>query len=195
MARLLKEKGCFSGSSLVVRMPLHFCNTFSKIYELNGWKVTRCRAIHLSHSGLRMWQKLARFYWYAAELLALCYCLCWFQLVGWPKPIWHKLTIIWSSYCYNVKRLWVRVHVHFFIWMFNLGIPYGAKVGLKLRLCLGFGVSFFASGFGQRHFVIGVLSRDPFGLVTPTQSIRSNDHTFSMVLLYQLTSFILSCFL
>ena len=45
------------------------------------------RANHLRHSGRRTLQKLAGFYCYVIELLALCYCLCWFWLVGWPKPI------------------------------------------------------------------------------------------------------------
>ena len=41
--------------------------------------------------------------------------------------------------------------MHFFICIFNSGIAYGAQVGLKRRLCLGFGVSFSC---------IGVLSND-----------------------------------
>ena len=45
------------------------------------------RANHLRHGRLRCWQKLAWLYCTATELLALCYCLCWFWLVGWPKPI------------------------------------------------------------------------------------------------------------
>ena len=44
------------------------------------------RANHLRHGGLRHWQKLAGVCW-TAELLALRYRLCWFWLVGWPKPI------------------------------------------------------------------------------------------------------------
>ena len=40
------------------------------------------RSIHLRHGGWRTWQKLAVFYCYVVnELLALCYCLCWFWLV------------------------------------------------------------------------------------------------------------------
>ena len=45
------------------------------------------RANHLRHGGLRRRPKLARFYCTVTELLALCYRLCWFWLVGWPKPI------------------------------------------------------------------------------------------------------------
>ena len=41
------------------------------------------RAIHLRHGGCRALQKLAGSYCYVVELLALC----WFWLVGWPKPI------------------------------------------------------------------------------------------------------------
>ena len=52
----------------------------------------------LRHGEMRFWQKLAGFYCTATELLALCYRLCWFWLVGWPKPIWHKLSTIWSTY-------------------------------------------------------------------------------------------------
>ena len=48
-------------------------------------------AIHLCR-GLRTWQKTAGLDWYVTELLALCYCLCWFWLVGWPQP---KLITIW----------------------------------------------------------------------------------------------------
>ena len=44
-----------------------------------------------------------------------------------------------TKYIQLAKRLWVRVQVQpiFFIWMFNMGIAYGAQVGLKLRLQLG----------------------------------------------------------
>ena len=38
------------------------------------------RTIHLRHGGWRTWRKLAGFYWYVIELLAMCYCLCWFWL-------------------------------------------------------------------------------------------------------------------
>ena len=37
-------------------------------------------------------KKLAWLDWNAIELL------WWFWLVGWPKPIWHKLATIWLSY-------------------------------------------------------------------------------------------------
>ena len=39
-------------------------------------------ANHLRHGATRPWQNLARFYWHATELQALCYCLVGW-LVGW----------------------------------------------------------------------------------------------------------------
>ena len=69
------------------------------------------RAIHLQHGGLRS-EKLAGFYWNAAELLALCYCTC--SLLKGCR---------FESKCSP-----------FFHLDFSLGIAYGAKVGLKLRL-------------------------------------------------------------
>ena len=45
------------------------------------------RANHLRHDELRRWRKLAKFYCTVTELLTSCYRLCWFWLVGWPKPI------------------------------------------------------------------------------------------------------------
>ena len=61
-------------------------------------------------TNLRYGEKLAGFYWNATELLALLlYCIVFVMLlfvlvmVGWPKPIWHKLTtIIGHHICHNV---------------------------------------------------------------------------------------------
>ena len=39
------------------------------------------RTNHLHHKGCRPGQKLAGFQSYAIELLASCYCLCWFGLL------------------------------------------------------------------------------------------------------------------
>mgnify|MGYP001804803772 CR=1 FL=1 len=55
-----------------------------------------------------------------------------FWLVWFDSPTNNTQT----KYMQFAKRLWVRVQVQpiFFIRIFNLGIAYGAKVGLKLRL-------------------------------------------------------------
>ena len=131
------------------------------------------RAIHLLHGGWRNWQKLAGFYCYDIELLAMCYYLCWFwfgwlvglspsditcrpfgrqicynvmniQLSIWPiLAVWLRPTTNHKQHtnqihtaCSKVSGFESRCNQFFHIWMFNLGIAYGAKVGLKHRLCV-----------------------------------------------------------
>ena len=97
----------------------HICDCVS----ISGLFVLYYCAIHLRHDELRTRQKLVGFYWNATELLDLWYCLCW----SWS----HK------TKSYSLLKdcgFGSRRNQLFSYLMFNLGIAYGAKVGLKLRL-------------------------------------------------------------
>ena len=72
------------------------------------------RAIHLRHGGWRTREKLAGFYCYVIELLAMCYCLCWSWLVDIScRPFGRHI-------CYNVMNLQLG---NCPIWQFDLGHP------------------------------------------------------------------------
>ena len=60
-------------------------------WDSNSQPLYHCLLTAVLPSGLDACENLTGVLSGVIKLLALRYCWCWFWLVCWPKPIWHKL--------------------------------------------------------------------------------------------------------
>ena len=115
--------GSLSHRPILITASIVFCRIWNLFHEKNaapwaGHEPKTSVTLVSAHRPtiLRYGEKLAGLYWNANELLSLCYCLCWFWLVGLsPSDIsWRPLLVViyaimWWPFNLTTVQFWLFV--------------------------------------------------------------------------------------